>query len=76
MAEAIVRTELRLTLVGEIVGGPGVRDRRSGDRLGQVKFEVSFIHTRGDVAETVRWISLKCRIELQIGDKKLGIVNL
>ena len=56
--------------MGEITGAPGMGDWRSGGQLDYVKFDGSFIHTMGDVAETVRWIRLKFRIrsmlEIQI----------
>ena len=52
--------------LGRIVGGSGMGDWRSGIQLDHVKFDGSFIHTRGDVAETVRWIRLNFRIRFML----------
>lgn len=56
--------------MGKTVGGSGMGHWRSGVQLDHVKSDRSFIHTRGDEAETAGWIRLKFRIrsmsEIQI----------
>lgn len=76
LPEAIRRTELPLMHMEEIMEGPVRGDWRAGIQMGHAKFEISFIHTRGDVAEAVRWTILKFRIKDQAGGTNLGVANI
>lgn len=61
--------------MGKTVGGSGMGHWRLGVQLDHVKSDRSFIHTRGDEAETAGWIRLKFRDKVHVGNTNLGIVH-